>query len=124
MKLTRCSPWPQSRTKAQIAVAAGAAVALRTLRREIMGKLGYSLRELYRALEDPGDNHTRLDTTVRAGYSFPAKAVPLAALLELNLTLSAEEKVGKLITPPGLPLPEAYRAAFITEDRIIIETRA
>ena len=66
-------PWPQTPTKEQIAAVAAAAVALRALRREIMAKLGYSLRALYRTLELPGANplreaHTRLDTAVRAAY--------------------------------------------------------
>jgi hypothetical protein len=62
-------PWPQ--TQAKIEEGAAAAVALRGLRREIMARLGYSLRELCRTLEEPGANplreaHTRLDTAVRA----------------------------------------------------------
>jgi hypothetical protein len=52
---------------------AAAAVALRALRREIMGKHGCSLRDLYRTLDEPGANplrdaHARLDTAVRAAY--------------------------------------------------------
>ena len=63
-------PWPQTPTKKHIAEVAAAAVALRALRREIMAKLGYSLRALYRTLEEPGANplreaHTRLDSAVR-----------------------------------------------------------
>ena len=44
-------PWPQTPTKGQIAEVAAAAVALRALRREIMARLGYSLRALYRTLD-------------------------------------------------------------------------
>jgi hypothetical protein len=100
---------------------AAAAVALRALRREIMAKLGYSLR----TLEEPGANplreaHTRLDTAVRAAYAMPASADPLAFLLALNLTLATKEKAGDPITPPGLPLPEAERSAFITDDCVKI----
>jgi hypothetical protein len=120
-------PWPQSPTKAQIAEVAAAAVALRGLRREIMAKLGYSLRELYRTLEEPGANplrdaHTRLDAAVRAAYGMPKTADPLAFLLALNLALAAKEKAGKKITPPGLPLPQAEAAAFITADCVAIAT--
>ena len=90
---------------------AAAAVALRGLRREIMAKLGYSLRAPYRTLEEPGANplreaHTRLDTAVRTAYAFPAKADPLA--------LATKEKAGGPITPPGLRIPETERAASIT----------
>ncbi len=114
-------PWPQTLTKGQIAEVAAAAVALRGLRREIMAKLGYSLRALYRTLEEPGANplreaHTRLDTAVRAAYAMPKAADPLAFLLALNLTLAARERAGEPIIPPGLPLPESERIAFITDD--------
>ncbi len=114
-------PWPQTPTKGQIAEVAAAAVALRGLRREIMARLGYSLRALYRTLDTPGANplrtaHTRLDTAVRAAYAMPKDADPLAFLLTLNLTLATKEKAGNPITPPGLPLPEAERAAFIMDD--------
>ena len=100
-----------------------AAVALRALRREVMAAHGWSLRALYRTLDEPGDNplrtaQARLDTAVRAAYGMPAKADPLAFLLALNLTLDAKEKAGEPITPPGLPFPEAERAAFITADCI------
>jgi hypothetical protein len=100
---------------------AAAAVALRALRREIMGKLGYSLRELYRTLEDPGANplrdaHTHLDAAVRTAYAMPKDADPLAFLLALNLTLAAREKAGEKITSPGIPFPPAERIAFQTAD--------
>ena len=50
-------PWPQTPTKGQIAEVAAAAVALRGLRREIMANLRYSLRTLYRSLEEPRRQH-------------------------------------------------------------------
>jgi SAM-dependent methyltransferase len=116
-------PWPQSPTRGQIAEVAVAAVALRTLRREVMASHDWSLRELYRTLDEPGDNplrtaQARLDTAVRAAYAVPKEADPLAFLLALNLTLAAKEKVGEKITPPGLPLPAADRAPFVTGDCI------
>lgn len=114
-------PWPQKPTKARIADVAAAAIALRGLRREIMAKLDYSLRELYRTLEDPGANplrdaHARLDVAVRAAYGMSAKADPLAFLLKLNLKLAAHEQAGKKITPPGLPVPVSEKKQFITSD--------
>ncbi|MEA3187045.1 MAG: hypothetical protein QOD99_875, partial [Chthoniobacter sp.] len=116
-------PWPQKPTRKQIEGVAKAAVALRGLRREAMRKLNYSLRDLYRTLEQPGDNplrdaHANLDATVRAAYGMPEGADPLAYLLELNLACAAKEKAGEKITPPGLPLPEKDQAVFITEDCI------
>jgi hypothetical protein len=116
-------PWPQKPTRAQIKAVAEAAVELRALRREAMRKLNYSLRDLYRTLDQPGDNplrdaHARLDTAVRAAYGMPGDADPLAFLLELNLACAAKEKAGEKITPPGLPLPPAEHAEFITDDCI------
>jgi SAM-dependent methyltransferase len=119
-------PWPQAPKKKQIAEVAATAVALRALRLKIMTELGYSLRELYRTLEEPGANplrdaHARLDTAVRAVYGMPAVADPLAFLLDLNLSLAAKEKKSESITPPGLPLPAADQAAFITCDCVHID---
>lgn len=116
-------PWPQDPTPEQINVVAKAAVALRALRDEIMRKLNYSLRDLYRTLDQPGDNplrdaHARLDATVRAAYDMAEDADPLAFLLELNLACAAKEKAGEKITPPGLPLPAEEHANFITDDCI------
>ena len=107
-------PWPQEPTRAQIKAVAEAAVALRALRRETMRKLNYSLRDLYRTLEQPGDNplrdaHARLDAAVRAAYGMAEDVDPLAFLLELNLACAAKEKAGEKITPPGLPLPSGPR---------------
>lgn len=48
----------------------------------------------------------------------PAKADPLAFLLELNLACSSKEKSGEKITPPGLALSETERLTFITDDCI------
>jgi len=116
-------PWPQSPTREQISEVAAAAVALRALRREIMRKLKYSLRKLYRTLEEPGANplrdaHTRLDTAVRAAYGMPNDADPLAFLLALNLDLAAKEKAGERITPPGLPPRYPNPGRLVTQDCI------
>ncbi|MCB1089606.1 MAG: hypothetical protein KDM63_21380 [Verrucomicrobiae bacterium] len=116
-------PWPQSPTRPHIEAVATAAVALRTLRREVMAKLGYSLRDLYRTLEEPGANplrdaHAALDAAVRAAYRMPKDADILQFLLDLNLACAAKEAAGDPITPPGLPLPPEDHAAFITDDCI------
>jgi hypothetical protein len=114
-------PWPEQPRRAQVKAVAEAAVALRALRRETMRKLNYSLRGLYRTLEQPGDNplrdaHSRLDAGVRAAYGMPQDADPLAFLLELNLACAAQEKAGEKITPPGLRLPRIEQSQFVTED--------
>jgi hypothetical protein len=106
---------------------ATAAVALRELRRETMRKLKYSLRTLYRTLDDPGANslrdaHARLDAAVRAAHGMADGVDPLAFLLELNLACSAKEKADEKIKPPGLPLRPEEQAAFITDDCIRVGT--
>ena len=116
-------PWPQSPTKDQLAEVAAAAVALRELRREIMDRLDYSLRDLYRTLEEPGANplrdaQDRLDAAVRAAYGMPKDADPLAFLLALNLSLAAKEKAGEPVTAPGIPVPESQIPDFVTDDCI------
>ena len=116
-------PWPQNPTEEQIRGVADAAVALRKLRRKTMDKLKYSLRQLYRTLEQPGDNplrgaHARLDAAVRAAYGMHEDADPLAFLLELNLDLAGKEKAGEEITPPGLPLREEDKRTFISDDGV------
>jgi len=119
-------PWPQAPTRAQIKAVAEAAAAVRGLRRETMRKLNYSLRDLYRTLEQPGDNplrdaHARLDAAVRAAYGMAEDVDPLAFLLELNLACAAKETAGEKITPPGLPLPAEEHASVITDDCIRVE---
>ena len=88
-----------------------------------MAKLGWSLRDLYRSLEEPGANplrdaHAALDAAVRAAYGMGKNEDILTHLLALNHACAEKEKAGEKITPPGLPLPPAEHAAFITTDCI------
>jgi hypothetical protein len=91
---------------------ADAAVALRQMRRETMTKLDWSLRDLYRSLEEPGAN------PLRAAYGMGKNDDILTHLLALNHACAEKEKSGQKITPPGLPLPPEEHAAFITTDCI------
>ena len=100
---------------------AAAACALRALRREVMSKNGWSLRELYRTLETPGanrlrDSQTALDDAVRAAYGMKPTEDILAFLLKLNLELAEKEANGEKITPPGLPATATNPKEFITDD--------
>ena len=118
-------PWPQSPTRKQIEAVAKEAVALRKLRREVMAKMNWSLRDLYRTLETPGANRLRdaqakLDAAVRAAYGMPKSADILAFLLALNQVCAAKEAAGEPVTPPGLPLSVKEHPKFITEDCIQI----
>jgi hypothetical protein len=116
-------PGPALRSKGGKKFAELADVGLRALWRETMRKLNYSLRDLYRTLDQPGDNplrdaHARLDAAVRAAYDMAEDADPLTFLLELNLACAAKERAGEKITPPGLPLPVREHADFVTDDCI------
>ena len=82
---------------------------------------GWSLRDLYRTLETPGDNklraaHAALDTAVRAAYGLKEKEDILAFLLTLNLALAAKESKGEPTTPPGLPAFVPEPQTFVTRD--------
>ncbi len=120
-------PWPQNATEEQIKAVADAAIALRKLRREITDRLKYSLRQLYRTLEQPGENplrgaHARLDAAVRSAYAMAEDADPLASLLELNLACATKEQAGDKITAPGLPHRIEEVESFVTEDCIKVRT--
>ena len=65
-----------------------------------MADNNWSLRDLYRTLDLPGQNPLRdlqdaLDDAVRAAYGMKPTADPLAFLLDLNHQLAAAEEAGK-----------------------------
>jgi hypothetical protein len=114
-------PWPQKPTTKQIRIVADAACELRALRRQIMDTNGWSLRDLYRTLETPGDNklrdtHAALDTAVRSAYGMKPKDHILAFLLKLNLELADKESRGEPINPPGLPSGYSDPQELVSED--------
>ena len=116
-------PWPQSPALKNIRAVAEASLALRTLRHEIMHDNSWSLRELYKSLETPGENrlrdaHAVLDSTVRAAYGMKPDEYILAFLLKLNLELADKESAGKSITPPGLPQNYPDAKKLVTKDCI------
>jgi hypothetical protein len=116
-------PWPQAPTLAQARKVADAAVFLRELRRKVMAENNWSLRELYRSLELPGQNplrvaHTELDAAVRTAYGMKAREDPLAFLLALNAVAAERETRGEPVTAPGLPACVTEPASFCTTDCI------
>ena len=116
-------PWPQSPTLSQVRLVAGAAVQLRKLRAVLMAEHGYTLRELYRTLELPGDNplkqaHSRLDTAVRKAYGMKAKANVLEFLFMLNQELARKEASLQRVVGPGLPSVVKDSTEFVTTDCI------
>jgi len=118
-------PWPQKPTLPQVQAVVKAARELRQLRRFIMEKNDWSLRELYRTLDAPGDNRLRhahevLDAAVRRAYGMTDNEDILAFLLKLNLELAAKESKNKPITPPGLPPCVKSRAEFVSDDCVTV----
>ncbi len=116
-------PWPQSPTLPQARTVAAAAVALRALRRKVMAEHTWSLRDLYRTLDLPGQNplrdaHEQLDAAVRAAYGMKAGADPLAFLLALNQQVAARAAKGEPVTAPGLPPCVSDSGPFVTDDCI------
>ena len=73
-----------------------------------MSERNWSLRELYRAMEESPDNpvshaQDKLDSAVRAAYKMPKRADILEFLLKLNQECWEEEQKGIPIQGPGLP---------------------
>jgi len=119
-------PWPQSPTPKNIRMVAEAALALRTLRNEIMQDNDWPLRELYKISEAPGENplhdaQAMLDAAVRAAYGMKPAEDILTFLLKLNLELADKESDGKSITPPGLPAFVKDSKTFISADCVSVE---
>jgi hypothetical protein len=112
-------PFPQSPALLQVQQVAEAAVSLRQIRRQIMAKNQWNLRQLYRHLSDTlilQQAHDRLDQTVALAYGIEPETEPLQFLLNLNLQVTAKEANGETITPPGLPDFVSNRADFISPD--------
>lgn len=114
-------PFPQSPTLTQLKKVAASAVKLRQLRRQVMTENQWSLRELYRTLELPGDNLLRkvqaeLDKAVEEAYGMKPKDQPLKFLLELNFEVANRESQGLSVVAPGLPPIVKNAQEFITED--------
>ena len=88
-----------------------------------MAKLQISFRDLYRSLDEVGENplrnaHDKLDKAVIAAYAMPDDADILAFLLDLNSVCAAKEANGESIQGPGFPLKPDQLGDFITEDCI------
>ncbi len=113
--------WPQNPTRAQALDVAASGRELRALRHRVMDENNWSLRELYRHAEAPGDNplksaQAKLDAATRAAYAMKPSDEALAFLLALNAQLAAREAANEPIAPPGLPAPWRDDAAFFSDD--------
>ncbi|MBD2160429.1 hypothetical protein H6F46_06945 [Limnothrix sp. FACHB-1083] len=116
-------PWPQTVTIAQITAVAEAARALRQLRETLMAEAQWSLCDLYKTLDQPGDTplhraHAALDRAVAAAYGWDDRTDPLAFLFQLNQTVAAAERSGEPVLGPGLPPWVGDRQPLISADCI------
>ena len=116
-------PWPQSPTLPQIRAVAKASCELRGLRLQLMNSHGYTLRDIYRTLETPGENalkdaHAKLDLAVRRAYGMTAKVNVLEFLFLLNQAVAQREASMRRVTGPGLPSTVKNRKEFVTADCI------
>jgi hypothetical protein len=118
-------PWPQQPTTEAVRLVAKRAVEVRRLRSQLRVKHELSLRELYRAIEGPGEHalkkaHKALDDAVRNAYGMSKKVGVLEALLELNQKVAAAEADGKLVVGPGIPPSGKKLKDLITTDKLTV----
>ncbi|MGJ8667544.1 MAG: DNA methyltransferase [Patiriisocius sp.] len=116
-------PFPQKPTLNQVKKVSKAAITLRLKRNEMMKRHQFTLRDIYRILEEPGSNplkdlHTALDNAVLEAYGFNRKKDVLTQLLELNLKVYSNEQENIEVQAPGLPSFVQNSKEFISEDCI------
>ena len=117
-------PFPQQPAAGRVKAVASAGRALHEFRRERMESSGtLTLRDMYRTLEEPGDNplrdlHAALDAAVLAAYGFDPDADLLEQLLALNLDVAARIDAGEPVTAPGIP-PDYPNPAELVSDGCI-----
>ncbi|MGB3205714.1 MAG: type IIL restriction-modification enzyme MmeI, partial [Crinalium sp.] len=114
-------PYPQNPTISQVRSVADAAINLREIRRQVMKKNNWSLRELYQTIDLPGDTilhnaQANLNIAVRSAYGMELDEDPLRFLFELNLEVANKEAAGENVLPPGLPDFVTNYSDFITDD--------
>ena len=118
-------PWPQNPTKKQIEEVAKQAKALRDKRNEVMEEHHYTLRQLYRIMDDTPDNpvseiQTRLDNAVREAYGMAPNADILQYLLNLNARMYEREQNGEFVQGPGLPDKIKDKSEFVSDDCVMM----
>lgn len=118
-------PFPQDPKPKDVKRVALAGRELREKRNEIMNKYDYSLRDIYRLIEQPGasplkDLHKKLDDSVFAAYGFSKRKTLLIQLLELNFEVADKIKRGEHVESPGLPKCINNKKEFISQDCVKI----
>jgi hypothetical protein len=90
-----------------------------------MIKHNFTLRDVYRILEEPGSNplkdlHEKLDEAVLAAYGFGKRKDLLTQLLELNFEVASKIGNGEEVQNPGLPKCVKNKKEFVSEDCVKI----
>lgn len=116
-------PWPQNPTIKQIEEVAKQAKALRDKRNEMMQKHHYTLRQLYRIMDDTPENpvsevQAQLDNAVRDAYGMSREADIPQYLLNLNSRLFDKEQNGEIVQGPGLPGKIKDKSRLVSDDCI------
>jgi len=114
-------PFPQNPKLADVKKVAVAAKELRDKRNSLMNKHNYTLRDIYRILEEPGANplkdaHQKLDDAVLVAYGFGKRKDLLTQLLELNFEVADKIESGDNVQGPGLPKCVKDRKEFVSKD--------
>jgi hypothetical protein len=118
-------PWPQNPAIKQIEEVAKQAKALRDKRNELMEAHHYTLRELYRIMDDTPENpvseiQNRLDNAVRDAYNMRRNADVLQFLLDLNGKVYEKEQNGEKVQGPGLPEKIKAKSGLVSDDCVRI----
>ena len=116
-------PWPQNPTKKQIEEVAKQAKALRDKRNEMIENHHYTLRQLYRIMDDTPENpvteiQAQLDNAVRDAYGMRRDEDVLQFLLDLNGKVYEKEQHGGKVQGPGLPDKIKDKSKLVSDDCI------
>jgi hypothetical protein len=118
-------PFPQNPTLSDVRKIAKIALKIREMRSSVMNTYDYTLRDIYRILEEPGSNplkalHLRLNDAVLDAYGFTKRKDLLSQLLELNFEVSTRSEKGIEVQRPGLPKCVKDKDEFISKDFVRI----
>ena len=97
------------------------ALKLRQVRNELIIRDSLSYREMYRALELPGEHPLKkvtedLDSAVRSVYGLRKNSDPLSFLVSLNEKVHSRESGMQDVTGPGVPGCVRKRSELISTD--------
>ncbi|RPG28018.1 MAG: class I SAM-dependent DNA methyltransferase [Muricauda sp. TMED12] len=119
-------PFPQNPKLVDVKKVADKAKDLRNKRNEVINRYNYTLRDIYRILEEPGTNplkdaHQKLDDAVLTAYGFSKRKDLLTQLLELNFEVATKIEKGEEVQSPGLPKYVKNKKEFVSEDCVKIK---